>query len=231
MWSSGTGRQQSGQILANRRPGPAGRGRRATCGAPRLDFNKSLGRWWHPRDRATAAAGANRCAPAPASSRSGQVKGRHGKLLGGLGKAWRNAGRQDVDRMVELCMAGTAGSWCARGWPAAAFIRGRHPAFATKGSRYNSAVQRFGLGRRARQGGARDGPLVPSVLRAAHDRSPRHMARGGVRGVLGHVGPGEGARGASGRHTGRARTPRRQALRGTTRLAFWPVRRRGVVTK
>jgi hypothetical protein len=179
MWSSGTGRQQSGQILANRRPGPAGRGRRATCGAPRLDFNKSLGRWWHQRGRAAAAAGANRCEPSPASSRSGQVKGRHRKLLGGLGKAWRNAGRQDVDRMVELCMAGTAGSWCARGWPAAAFIRGRHPAFATKGSRYNSAVQRFGLGRRARQGGARDGPLVPSVLRAAHDRSPQHMARGG----------------------------------------------------
>jgi hypothetical protein len=38
---------------------------------------------------------------------------------------WRSTGRQDVDRTVGLRTAGAAGSWRARGWPAAAcFIGG-----------------------------------------------------------------------------------------------------------
>jgi hypothetical protein len=37
------GRRRSGQIPANWQPGPARRGRRATCTVPGLDFDRSLG--------------------------------------------------------------------------------------------------------------------------------------------------------------------------------------------
>jgi hypothetical protein len=60
IWSSGGGRWRSGQIPANRRPGPTGRGRRATCEVPKLDFDRSLGWWWRWQGRAAATAGASR---------------------------------------------------------------------------------------------------------------------------------------------------------------------------
>jgi hypothetical protein len=81
----GTGRRRSGRIPANRRPGPARRGQRATCGVPRLDSNRSLGRWWRRRGRAAVTTSASAVPPAPVSSRPGQTNGRHGELSGGLG--------------------------------------------------------------------------------------------------------------------------------------------------
>jgi hypothetical protein len=71
MESLGTGRRRSDQIPANRRPGPAGRGRRTTRGVPRLDFDQSLGQWWRQRGLVAASAVASRGAPC-----SGEVEPR-----------------------------------------------------------------------------------------------------------------------------------------------------------
>jgi hypothetical protein len=107
-----------------------------------------------------------------------------------------------------------SGSQRARGWPATAFIGGRPAALATKGRRYNSGGTTI-WPRHARPAGGhvtdhRSRRRCAQLVTGWHD-----MARGGFRGALGRVQPGEGARGASGGRAGRARTPRRRALRDT----------------
>jgi hypothetical protein len=114
---------------------------------------------------------------------------------------WRSTGRQDVDRTAVLCSAEMAGSRRARVWPAASFVGGQPPTLATKGRRYNSAVRRFSPGR-----GARDVPLVPSVLYAARPVGTAHG--GGVSRCLRARATWGRRMGCLGRARLRARAPR-----------------------
>jgi hypothetical protein len=61
--SPGAGRRRSGQIPANRRPRPAGRGRRGTRGVSWLDSGRSSEWWWRRRRCTATVAGASRGAP------------------------------------------------------------------------------------------------------------------------------------------------------------------------
>jgi hypothetical protein len=85
--SSATGRRQSGQIPANRRPGPVGRGRRRTREVSWLDFGRSS-EWWGRRRGCTAAAtdAKPQCPSVPSRSRPGQGIGRLGKFPWVLGE-------------------------------------------------------------------------------------------------------------------------------------------------
>jgi hypothetical protein len=60
MWSPSTDRRRSGQIPANRRPGPAGRGRGTTLGSLRVDSCAWLGQGEGRRGGAPAAGGGGR---------------------------------------------------------------------------------------------------------------------------------------------------------------------------
>jgi hypothetical protein len=116
MSSPSTGRRRSGQIPANRRPGPAGRGRRRTRGVWWLDSGWSS-KWWGRRRGCTAAAtGASRGArPAPVRSRPGQgmggsrsycrCKGRWRRARLGL----RPAGTRSSPRQPLMAPAGGSG--------------------------------------------------------------------------------------------------------------------------
>jgi hypothetical protein len=60
MWSPSTGRRRSGQIPANRRPGPAGCGRGMTLGSLGVDSCAWLGQGEGRRGGAPAAGGGGR---------------------------------------------------------------------------------------------------------------------------------------------------------------------------
>jgi hypothetical protein len=120
MWSPSTGRRQSGKIPANRRPGPAGRGRGSTLGSLGVDSWARLGRGRASEVGAPVARGGgrrDRCAGEVAVlwGRRAHRQARAGAREGGGGFVW-TCGRPEPE--LAAVASNGAGGGSGRGWRA-----------------------------------------------------------------------------------------------------------------
>jgi hypothetical protein len=208
MQSPSTGRRRSGQIPANRRPGPTGRGRRATRGVS----------WLCRRGRTVAATGVSRGAPCSGGGR-GRGKGMGGsesfnrarggvEWLGGRGgghkkrvprrRPWRTGGGLAV-ALGGTALARTGSSFYRR--MVACFVP-RRPTASRRGTAaalVGACVPGQGMDRRSTVAW----PTGEGRRGTWHGKTSRHL---GVLLALGTGGLGKVHR--------QDRTPRRWAARG-----------------